>query len=205
MGTGVGEMFVTGLVLAAGGSSRLGQPKQLLPYKGRPLLDVTLAMARRCGFDQLLVTIGGSSEDVRDRVDFEGCEVVENVNYTAGCSSSIGAAIGAVDERSDGVVLLLGDQPDVSPAVVATLVRTAKGAPLGVTLYEEGRGHPFWFGLQVFGELMELHGDKAVWKLLESGRHPIIEARVAGPIPRDVDTWEDYQALLAASDEATRD
>ena len=142
MGTGVGEMFITGLVLAAGGSSRLGQPKQLLPYKGRPLLDVTLAMARRCGFDQLLVTIGGASEEVRDRIDFEGCDVVENVNYGAGCSSSIGAAMGAVDERSDGVVLLLGDQPDVSPAVVETLVRTAKGAPLGVTLYEDGTGSP---------------------------------------------------------------
>ena len=76
-------MFVTGLVLAAGSSSRLGQPKQLLPYRGTTLLDATLGIARACGFDQLLVTIGGASEEVRRRVDFSGTQVVENLNFTA--------------------------------------------------------------------------------------------------------------------------
>ena len=51
-------------------------------------------MARTCGFDQLLVTVGGASAEVRDRVDFRDCQVVENEQFASGCSSSIGAAIG---------------------------------------------------------------------------------------------------------------
>ncbi len=189
-------MFVTGLVLAAGSSSRLGQPKQLLPYRGTTLLDATLGVARACGFDQLLVTIGGASEEVRRRVDFSGTQVVENLNFTAGCSSSISAAIAEVDERSTGLVLMLGDQPGVSPVVVHDLIEHAADAPLGVCRYSNGRGHPFWFHRDVFDDLLALHGDKAVWKLLESGRYPVTDVEIDGPVPPDVDTWEDYQTLI---------
>ena len=189
-------MFVTGLVLAAGSSSRLGQPKQLLPYRGTTLLDATLGVARECGFDQLLVTIGGASDEVRRTVDFGGTHVVENLNFTAGCSSSISAAIAEIDERATGLVLMLGDQPGVLPAVVHDLVEQAADAPLGVCRYANGRGHPFWFHRDVFEDLLLLHGDKAVWKLLESGRYPVTDVEIEGPIPLDVDTWEDYQTLI---------
>lgn len=190
-------MHVTGLVLAAGGSRRLGRPKQLLPYRGTTLLGATLTRARACHLDQLLVTIGGAADEVRSQVDLEGCEIVENTSYGAGCSSSISAALGAVDARSDGLVLLLGDQPGVTVAAVRGLVATADGSPLGVCRYDDGRGHPFWFGREVFGRLATLHGDKGVWKLLESGLHPVVEVPVDGPVPLDVDTEGDYRALLA--------
>src|SRR3954451_10902789 len=88
------EALVTGLVLAAGGSSRLGRPKQLLPYGGATLLDAVLATARACAFDQLLVALGGASADVRDQVDVSGAGVVVNTAYGTGCSSSIAAALG---------------------------------------------------------------------------------------------------------------
>ena len=109
---------MTGLVLAAGGSRRLGEPKQLLPYGSGTLLDHTLATARDSGFDQLIVALGGSSEEVRRRVDLSGAEVVENPDYGEGCSSSIAAALGAVDARSEVLVLMLGDQPGVTAATV---------------------------------------------------------------------------------------
>jgi molybdenum cofactor cytidylyltransferase len=189
-------LFVTGLVLAAGSSSRLGQPKQLLAYRGTTLLDATLNVARTCGFDQLLVTVGGASDDVRRIVDFSGIEVVENVAYTTGCSSSISAAIAAVDASADGLVLMLGDQPDVTPETARRLVAEASESPLGVCRYSDGRGHPFWFHRGVFDDLLTLHGDKAVWKLLESGRYPVTDVEIAGPVPLDVDTWDDYEALL---------
>jgi len=191
-------MFVTGLVLAAGASRRLGEPKQLLAYRGTTVLGATLDMARSCGFAQLLVTVGGASAELRDRVDFRDCQVVENEQYASGCSSSIGAAIGVVDDRAEGVVLLLGDQPGVTTGAVTTLMQEARGSPLGVCRYDDGLGHPFWFGRQVFDDLLALHGDKAVWKLLESGRYPVQEVVIEGNIPLDVDTWQDYQALLAA-------
>jgi molybdenum cofactor cytidylyltransferase len=197
--------FVSGVVLAAGASRRLGQPKQLLPYRGTTLLDTALAAARSFGFAQLLVTVGGAAPEVRAAVDFEGIEVVENIDYASGCSSSIGAAVRAVDPRAEGIVLLLGDQPGVSPRAVHALVAQAAATPLGVCKYTDALGHPFWFRRDVFAELLLLHGDKAVWKLLESGRYAVTEVDVPEVLPIDVDTVDDYQALLArdeARDEA---
>src|SRR2546423_13722636 len=142
---------VTGLLLAAGGSKRLGQPKQLLPYDGATLLDRTLATARACRFDQLICVIGGAAETIRATVDLSRAEVLENDNFGTGCSSSIALALDAVDARSDALVLLLGDQPGVTAATVSTLLDGRGDAPLAVCRYEDGRGHPFAFGRAVFG------------------------------------------------------
>jgi molybdenum cofactor cytidylyltransferase len=197
-------MFVTGLVLAAGGSRRLGVPKQLLPYQAGTILGATLETARNCGFDQLIVTLGGASAQVRERVDLDGLTVVENPEFGTGCSSSIVAALEVVDPRSDGIVLMLGDQPGVTSATVRSLVAemAGAGAPIGVSRYDDGRGHPFWFGRELFEELRGLHGDKGVWKLIESGRHPVMDVDAVGNVPLDVDDWDDYQALLAQHDDA---
>ena len=129
------ETFVTGLVLGAGGSKRLGRPKQLLPYGDRPLLEHTLNTARDGGFDQIVVPIGGAAGEVRERVDFTGTEVVVNRNFGEGCSSSIAAALDAVNQRCEVLVLMLGDQPGVTPETVRALLdgprrRAAGGVPL---------------------------------------------------------------------------
>ena len=194
-------MFTTGLLLAAGRSSRLGQPKQLLPYRGRTLLDNTLDVARSCGFGQLIVALGGAAAEVRDHVDLSGCVVADNVHYTTGCSSSIVAALGVVDQRAEGLVLMLGDQPDVDQSSVASLVETARDqrAPIAVCNYDDGRGHPFWFSRSTFDTLCNLHGDKAVWKMIESGHWSVVDVNVEGPVPLDVDTWEDYEKLMGAT------
>jgi molybdenum cofactor cytidylyltransferase len=188
--------FVAGLVLAAGGSRRLGQPKQLLPFGGATLLDHTLGTARACGFDQLLCAIGGSADAVRGAVDLSGAEVVVNEGFGAGCSSSIAVAVAALDPRADVLVLLLGDQPGVTPAIVGALLGGRGDAPLAVCRYDDGRGHPFAFGRETFGELGRLHGDKAVWRLLDERGEAVAEVPVPGPVPLDVDTWEDYEAVL---------
>jgi molybdenum cofactor cytidylyltransferase len=193
------DRFVCGLVLAAGGSARLGRPKQLLRYGERTLLDAVLDTARACPFRQLVVALGGSAERVRAEVDLAGADVVVNGAFGEGCSSSIAAAMGAVDQRADSLVLMLGDQPGVEVAAVEALVAGRGAAPLAVCMYDDGRGHPFAFAREVFGELAALHGDKAVWKLIEQRPDDVAEVRVPGPVPRDVDTWEDYEAVLAAA------
>jgi len=184
---------VTGLVLAAGGSRRLGPPKQLLPYRGRPLLDHALDTARACGLRQLVCAVG----DELPGVDFDGFEVVENPHRGEGCSSSIAAALTVVDPRSEVLVLLLGDQPGVRPGTVAALLAGRGGARFAVCRYEDGRGHPFAFGRGAFGELAAMQGDKAVWKLLDRYSAEVAEVPIAGPVPIDVDTWADYEALPA--------
>jgi len=191
---------VAGLILAAGSSRRLGEPKQLLPYKGATLLDATLDLARAAPFAQRLVTVGGAAEAVTETVNFDGLQVVDSLHFTDGCSSSIVSSLSLVDPDAAGIVMLLGDQPGVTQSAIQTLIEAATAggiAPLAVCDYDDGVGHPFWFGRQVFGDLAELHGDKAVWKLIESGTYPVTRVSVAGEIPLDVDTREDYERLLA--------
>lgn len=189
--------FVTGLVLAAGGSERLGRPKQLLPYGDATLLDHVLAVARDCAFDQLLCVIGGSAEEIRERVDLHGVTVVENKQFGEGCSSSIAAALNAVDPKTDALVLMLGDQPGVTPAVVRQLIESRGDAPLAAIAYDDGRGHPLAFARSMFGELAALHGDKGVWKLLDRHAREVVDVPGPGPIPRDVNTDGDYRIVLA--------
>jgi molybdenum cofactor cytidylyltransferase len=187
--------FVTGLVLAAGGSSRLGRPKQLLPFGRATLLDHVLATARSCRFDQLVCVIGGGASEVRAEVDFTGVGVVENEAFGAGCSSSIAAALGAVDERADVLVLMLGDQPGVTESTLLRLLAGRGHAALAACAYTDGRGHPIAFARSMFGELAQLHGDKAVWKLLDRPPGQVIDVPIDGPVPRDIDTWDDYETV----------
>jgi len=193
----VSRQFVTGLVLAAGGSKRLGRPKQLLPYGAGSLLEHVLAVARACEFDQRLCVIGGGGPDVREQVDLGDFTVVLNEHFGEGCSSSIAAALASVDERAEVLVLMLGDQPGVTPATVSALLAGRRGAPLAACEYSNGRGHPLAFDRSTFPELADLHGDKGVWKLLERHAADVLDVAIDGPIPLDVDTWEDYEAVLA--------
>ena len=149
----VSASFVTGLVLAAGGSKRLGQPKQLLPYGSATLLDHVLGTARACEFDQLLCVIGGSSQEIEATVDLDGVQVVENDHFGEGCSSSIAAALTAVDSRCEVLVLMLGDQPGVTAATVASLLAGRGDRPLAACAYHDGRGHPLAFARSTFDQL----------------------------------------------------
>jgi molybdenum cofactor cytidylyltransferase len=139
--------------------------------------------------------LGGGADEVRAYVGLDGLTVVENPAYGGGCSSSIAAALPALDPRCDLLVLMLGDQPGVGPATVSALVAGRGEAPMAVCRYDDGRGHPFAFTRALFPELASLHGDKAVWKLLDRLGDGVAEVAVPGPVPPDVDTWEDYEAL----------
>jgi molybdenum cofactor cytidylyltransferase len=192
------DPFVAGLVLGAGGSRRLGRPKQLLPYGDGTLLGHVVGVARTCRFDQLVVAIGGAADEVRATIDLEGAHVVVNDGYGAGCSSSIARALEALHPHCDVLVLMLGDQPGVTAASVDALLAGRGGAPLAACRYDDGLGHPLAFARSTFPELADLHGDKGVWRLLDGRADEVAEVPVAGRIPLDVDTREDYEAVLAS-------
>lgn len=192
-------MSVTAVVLAAGASRRLGQPKQLLPLAGATLLDATLTKVREAGLDQVVVALGGAADEVRDRVDLRGVDVVLNTDFAAGCATSIRTALSGVGEDAEGIVLLLGDQPGVRVETIGALLAATADHAVGVCQYDDGAGHPLWFHRRMFETLAQLHGDKAVWRLVETGED-VVRVTVAGKVPPDIDTWADYQDLLEAAE-----
>jgi molybdenum cofactor cytidylyltransferase len=176
------DPYVAGLVLAAGGRRRLGRPKPLLPYRGTTLLDHAIATARACEFDQLLVAI--DNDKVRVRVNLDGADAVP----------SITAAMPALDPRTTVLVLLRGDQPDVVPATVRVLLAARGDAAVTVCRYDDGPSFPYAFGRAAFGGLRTLRADRDLPRLLRD----VAEVPVAGRIPPRVDSWADYEALIAA-------
>ena len=155
--------------------------------------------------DRVVVVLGRASGQLRDSVDFGRAEVVENTAYGTGCASSLLAGLDAAGEDCDAIALLLGDQPGVRAEfidhVIATWQQTRPWA--SVTAYNPypdspaGLGHPFVFAREAFGELRSLHGDKAVWKLIEAHPERVSRVKIEAPLPPDVDTPEDYGLALA--------
>lgn len=195
---------LTGVVLGAGSSQRLGRPKQTLPYAGTTLLGWALRQANASSLDRVVLVVGGGADEVVEDLDQGRAEVVRNDAYGTGCASSLLAGIDAAGD-SDAIVMLLGDMPGVTPAVIDAVVEDWKAhRPWGaVTSYRGEPGHPFVFSAGAFATLRTLHGDKAVWKLVDgrpdgTGPKELRRIPLDVPLPPDVDTWEDYERALAS-------
>ena len=107
------SVCVSGLVLAAGTSSRLGAPKQLLPWRGTTLLEWVVRQAENSPLDEVIVIVGHESSAVRHKVGFERARIVEAPDFHEGCSASIRAGLEEVSPNAEGAVLILGDQPGI--------------------------------------------------------------------------------------------
>lgn len=190
---------LVGCVLAAGSSSRFGQPKQLLPFGGDTLLGFVMGQVKRSTLERIVVVLGREAERVRESVDWGRAAVVDNRSYGTGCASSLLAGLDAAGDCA-GIMLLLGDQPGVGPEIIDQAYDQWRATRpwASATQYNDGLGHPLVFAREAFGELRSLHGDKAVWKLIEGYPDRVAKLRVVSPLPPDLDTPEDYDRIRAA-------
>jgi molybdenum cofactor cytidylyltransferase len=192
-------MSVVGVVLGAGRSSRFGSPKQLLPFGDTTLLGQVIKNANASSLERIVVVLGRASGELREALDFGRAEVVENTAYGTGCASSLLAGLDAAGDDCEALFLLLGDQPGVLPEFIdRALSEWKQDRPWAAVCSYRGRpGHPFVFSREAFGELEGLHGDKAVWKLVEAYPDRVREIEIDAGLPPDVDTPEDYEQALA--------
>jgi molybdenum cofactor cytidylyltransferase len=188
--------FISGLVLGAGASSRFGQPKQLLPFRGSTLLGWVINQAERAtGLDEIIVVLGRASDDIRMKVAFGNAKVVENPVFGEGCASSYRAGIGALDPRSDAIMILLGDQPGVDPETIDRVAEEWRrgDGKIALASYRGRIGHPMLFARPLFDKLVWLRGDKAAWKLVDANPDLVRVIPFDRPFPEDINTVEDFQ------------
>ena len=190
--------FISGLILGAGASQRLGPPKQLLPFRGTTMLGWVVDQAQSAsGLDEVVVILGRAADEIREHVDFGAAHVVENPVFAEGCSSSYHAGIAALDQRSDAIMIILGDQPGITPEIINALAEEWRGAGASIALcsYRGRKGHPMIFAQSMFEQLKGLHGDKAAWKLVDANSNIVQQVHLDLPFPENVNTTEDFERL----------
>jgi molybdenum cofactor cytidylyltransferase len=190
---------VAGVVLAAGTSSRLGAPKQLLELEGKPLLQHVVDVIAASGLDETVIVLGHAAEEVADRISLPPrARVVVNADYARGMASSLAAGVDAVDPDSDAAVVVLGDQPRLTRAHVRRAVQAfARGqAPIVRALFGDVPGHPIVVARSHWHLLRAATGDKGARDVLASHADVVDHIDLGAPLD-DVDTWEDYESLRA--------
>jgi molybdenum cofactor cytidylyltransferase len=194
---------VAALVLAAGGSSRMGSAKQLLEVDGRSLVRraTDAALQSRCA--SVRVVTGCEADRVAAEVVGTGALVVRNAAWRDGLSASIAAGVSAAtaDAQPDGILVLLGDQPHVDSEVLDALLAAFSGEPdaIAACAYAGRVGVPAVFGGSWFAELRRLSGDRGARDLLQDVRNRVrVVAFEAAAL--DIDTPEDWASYLASRD-----
>jgi molybdenum cofactor cytidylyltransferase len=193
----MGEQEVVGVLLGAGSSRRFGRPKQTLPLGDTTVLGWTLVDAEKSALDRVCVVVGGAADEATRAIRPARASVVYNAAYGSGCASSLLAGLDHAGECA-AIMMLLGDMPGVDATVIDTVLAAWRAEPswAAVTAYDDGLGHPFVFSADAFPALRALHGDKAVWKLVDAEPEDRVRrVRVQKSRPLDIDTWDDYVAV----------
>ena len=188
---------MTGIILlAAGESARLGQPKQLVGWQGKPLLRHAAETAISSGIGPVIVVLGAVDQTCRDCLSGLDLSIVHNPDWKQGMGSSIAAGMNAArDWPLDGVMIMLCDQPLVTPQLLQKLVSKSAGHPIVHTSFKGQAGPPVWFSREYFDRLGTLSGSAGAKPLIlnEPNRVPIDFPDAEW----DVDTLEDLAALDA--------
>ena len=187
---------VAGIVLAAGGSSRFGSPKQLLPWRGKTVLNSVVSTAFDTGLAPVIVVLGANADQIEPALPKE-CVVVRNDAWPEGQSSSIRIGLAQLSEEIDGVLILLGDQPQVNPHFCSSIIQ--KGLECGkitIPYVNDRRANPVFFPKHTLKRLGQVTGDqggRAIFSEFQVEYLPWLDDCMA----LDIDTPEDYEKLKA--------
>lgn len=187
------------MILAAGGSVRMGMPKQLLKHRGQTLLRSAVETAVASSCQPVVVVIGAHAELMSNELDRLTISVALNRNWREGMSSSIRSGLETlsnIEPGLDGVVIMLCDQPFITPGALNDLVEAHRqtGKAIVASEYAGVRGVPAFFSSELFAELATLAGNEGAKRVIAN--HPDEVTTVSFPAGIvDVDTPQDYALL----------
>lgn len=193
------------IILAAGNSSRLGEPKQLLKFKDQTLIRRAVKTAIETKAEKIVVVLGANFELIKKEIEDLNCAIVFNENWSVGMSSSIKSGLEKLLEIApeiSGAVISLCDQPVVRKKHFDELIEKSfqTRKPIVSAFYNEKFGVPALFSKENFPDLMNLEGDRGARKLLNDDSENIEKVEMS-EAAFDVDTFEDFEKLSDFSKE----
>lgn len=188
------------IILAAGASSRLGSPKQLLRFENSSLLERTIFCATQAELGPVVVVLGANAESLKNAITAKELTIGLNNNWQEGMASSIRAGVDKMKDAFpliEGVIITVCDQPFITSQLLKDLYNKHKGSqkPIVAAAYQDILGTPVFFHRSLFNELNELKGDRGAKQVVNKDNNRV--ASVPFPMGEtDIDTKEDYERLL---------
>ncbi len=188
--------MISGIILAAGESRRMGSPKALLPYEGHTFIERICRAFLSAGVDELIVVLGAWEEKLRPALPtYPALRTVVNPHYTLGQLSSLTTGLGALSPESEAAVINLVDHPLILAETITSLIASfrADRLPIIIASHQGKRGHPVLFSSQVYAELLAAPLDKGAKVVVRKDPERVREVRLDDPgILADIDTPEEY-------------
>ncbi len=179
----------------------MGEPKLLLPYRGSTVLDATIAAVEASAADRVIVVVGFNAAVIEASVEARRATIARNLDFRRGNMSSLLTAT-AVDTEAEAFVLVPGDLPTIRTEAIDSMIDLwAEEKPwAAVTEYSDRVAHPFLLSRRAVESTAEMTGEKVLGRLLvDSDDHRVMRLSVPYDAPRDINTPEDYEALLRES------
>ncbi|OGC74962.1 MAG: hypothetical protein A2145_00655 [candidate division Zixibacteria bacterium RBG_16_40_9] len=197
------ESEIYGVILAAGESSRLGFPKQLLPFRNKTILGIVVENVLKSKLKKIYLVLGFKAQKIKkslkSQIRSKKMKLLFNKNFKKGKATSIQLAIKKVPQSCQAIMFILGDKPRVDGKLINQLLKTFqhKKGLLTYPIYQTQRGNPVIFHRKLFPELLKLKGDYGGQKLIQKYWNSAARLKLKSWDSQfEVDTWEDYFKLL---------
>lgn len=190
--------MISAILLAAGESNRMGQPKQLLPFGQSTIVERTIDNLLNSAVSETIVVLGYRDEEIRKTIAGKPVKLVINPDYQQGMSTSIIAGLKQVDKRARAVLIALSDQPFVDSQTITSLVEAFIANKRGIIIpvYQGRRGNPVIFAIEYKGELLNLKGDVGGREIIKLHPDEVLEVAVnCEGVLLDIDTMENYTPI----------
>jgi len=196
--------MISAILLAAGESNRMGQPKQLMPFGQSTIVERTIGNLLDSAVSETIVVLGYKEEEIRKTIAGKPVKIAINPDYQQGMSTSIIAGLKQIDKRASAVLIALGDQPFVDSQTITSLVEAfiANSRGIIIPVYQGRRGNPVIFAIKYKGELLNLKGDVGGREIIK--RHPDDVLEVTGNcegVLLDINTAENYTSMIKLNPE----
>ncbi len=192
-------MKIAAMILAAGESKRMGEPKLLLPFGKKTIIETVIDSVIKSGVDEILVVLGSSAEKIEKKIKDFPLRKTVNPDYKQGMLSSVQWGFKVLSDEIQGVLVCLGDQPSISAVVIDKVIDAYKQTGKGIVVptYKRRRGHPVLIGIKYLEEIKNLSPDVGLRGVVYNHPEDTHEVEVdTVSILRDIDNPDDYNKEL---------